>query len=107
LGQNFVKVAGETLNSATRKRGAEGANPELIRTKLSGKRTVTSFNPGKIPVAERDTEGDKSQAWGGIISQVKRQEEGDIILVVLPLFILGEVFERLQKSLMTQKRKRG
>jgi len=30
------------------KRGAEGANPEKIGTKLSGKRTVTSFDPGKI-----------------------------------------------------------
>jgi len=29
-------------------RGAEGANPEIFGTKLSGKRTVTGFNPGKL-----------------------------------------------------------
>ena len=45
------------------KRGAEGANPEEVGTKLSGKRTVTSLNPGKIQpfdfCSRRDTEGDK------------------------------------------------
>jgi hypothetical protein len=46
-------------------RGAEGANPEVIGTKLSGKRTVTYLNPGKLPVHDRDTEGEKSRSFEG------------------------------------------
>jgi len=49
------------------RRGAEGASPEGTGTKLSGKRTVTESNPGKIwPFKSRsglDTEGDKSRAF--------------------------------------------
>jgi len=41
-------------------RGAEGANPEIFGTKLSGKRTVTGFNPGKLQTFGLDTEGEKS-----------------------------------------------
>jgi len=44
-------------------RGAEGANPDSIRTKLSGKRTVTYLNPGKIQVFNLDTEGNKSRLF--------------------------------------------
>jgi len=44
-------------------RGAEGANPDHLGTKLSGKRTVIYPNPGKIPVHDWDTEGDKSQSF--------------------------------------------
>jgi hypothetical protein len=48
-----------------KKRGAEGANLVEIGTKLSGKRTVTGLNPGKIQVSHLDTEGDKSRAFRG------------------------------------------
>jgi hypothetical protein len=37
-------------------KGAEGANPEEIRTKLSGKRTVSSFKSWKDPNLKLDTE---------------------------------------------------
>lgn len=40
-------------------RGAEGANPEIFGTKLSGKRTVTRLNPGKIQTFGLDTDGEK------------------------------------------------
>jgi hypothetical protein len=56
--------------------------------KLSGKRTVTYFNPGKTEVTSLGTEGDKSRSCRGIISQVKRQGEGDRYSIVLPLFVL-------------------
>ena len=50
-------------------RGAEGANLDKIGTKLSGKRTVTYLNPGKIqpfePGSGLDTEGDKSRVFKG------------------------------------------
>jgi hypothetical protein len=48
--------------------------------KLSGKRTVTPPNPGKLWSRGRpDTEGVNPEGTEGIISQVKRQEEGDEI----------------------------
>jgi hypothetical protein len=41
--------------------GAEGANPEIFGTKLSGKRAVTRLNPGKIQTFGLDTDGEKFQ----------------------------------------------
>jgi len=46
LGENWF--VGYRRDPKPQGRGAEGANPERIGTKLSGKRTVTQSNPGKI-----------------------------------------------------------
>jgi len=93
LVQNFFELQERSLI----KRGAEGANPEKIGTKLSGKRTVTSLNPGKIqPFDSRlgftlsfnrrvGHRRGKIPPMGGIISQVKRQEEGDTTSIVFLL----------------------
>jgi hypothetical protein len=53
-----------------RERGAEGANPDHLGTKLSGKRTVIYLNPGKPPGL--------TGAPMGTNPEFKRQEEGDI-----------------------------
>ncbi len=67
-----------------RRRGKSGK----IRMKLSGKRTAASCNPGKFQAFGLDTDGETPGLPKGIISQVKRQEEGDGINVAFLLFIL-------------------
>jgi hypothetical protein len=57
-------------------RGAEGASPGDVGTKLSGKRTVTWINPGKIQVYKLEHRRGQIPVVTGIISQVNRQEEG-------------------------------
>jgi hypothetical protein len=61
--------------SSLKGEGAEGASLVQDGMKLSGKRTVTRWSPGKFQGVSLDTDGDKSLGWMGIISQVKRQEE--------------------------------
>jgi len=67
-------VTGETL------RGEPKGQIPKLGTKLSGKRTVTYLNPGKIQKPFDFTQGwtpkGKNPDFCGIISQVKRQEEG-------------------------------
>jgi hypothetical protein len=101
LEQNFGRLQERPLIQ----RGAEGANPDKIGTKLSGKRTVTYLNPGKIqpfnshagftPGVNRRVghRRGKIPPMVGIISQVKRQEEGDTNKIVFLFFILGKFKE--------------
>jgi len=67
-----IKLACRLQERSHIQRGAEGANSERIGTKLSGKRTVAYLNPGKIQALSLDTDGEKSRACRGIISQVKK-----------------------------------
>jgi hypothetical protein len=91
-GINHTEVTGETL---TERVGRRRGKFREIGTKLSGRRTVTHLNPGKIPpfdwCSRRDTEGDKFRACRGIISQVKRQEEDDVGQIVFLLFIFSGI----------------
>ncbi|GEM_PF-2214474 len=71
-------------------RGAEGAIPS--REKLSGKRTVTDWDPGKIQTLGLKgswTPKGINSAECGIISQVKRQEESKRVSDCFPLFYLA------------------
>jgi hypothetical protein len=76
------------------RKGAEGANPVTSGMKLSGKRTVTRSHPGKLQASGPDTDGDKSRAFPGIISQVNRQEERGYRCSSFLLF----VFEKEKKT---------
>jgi hypothetical protein len=92
---NWYKIFHRLQERPLIKRGAEGANSEKIGTKLSGKRTVTYLNPGKIQPRARveglGTEGEKSRVCRGIISQVKRQEEGEMNEIVFLLLFWGNL----------------
>jgi len=57
--------------------------------KLSGKRTATTYDPGKIRTLGLDTEGESPSPMLGIISQVKRQEEGKGTLIAFLFFFGG------------------
>ncbi len=70
--------------------GAEGANSDENRNETLRQKDCNLFKSWKAPVFSRGTEGDNSRASREIISQVKRQEEGDTDKIVLPPFILGE-----------------
>jgi hypothetical protein len=71
-------------------KGRRRGKPGRIREKLSGKRTAASTDPGKrwAFVEGPGHRRGNSRHPQGIISQVKRQEEGDTVTVAFLLFIL-------------------
>jgi hypothetical protein len=101
-------VTGETPDPM---RGAPKGQIPISRNETLRQKDCNSYKSWKDSalgkVERRNTEGDKSRASGGIISQVKRQEEGEPKLIVLPLFVFREEYGTTKGSRHPQDLRRG
>jgi hypothetical protein len=77
--------------------GAEGANPDPVQDETLRQKDCSLVKSWKVPgpsiFAQGWTPKGINPNQSGIISQVKRQEEGNWNSIVLPLFFWGNEFK--------------